>query len=178
MPADWAEQMIVAGLDSAETTGFALVERKPSGDEHLILYGAVPIRFGADVERLIAELSAACPDLVAVEEPFVHPRNPATGLSLARLLGRWLQVAETRGLTTVTVPASMWQPRILPGITHRSRSAERKAAARAFALDRFGVAVTEDEADAIAMATWVARTAARKGGVVPGAQGKVEGASR
>lgn len=150
--------MIVLGIDSAELSGFALVERL-AGDERLIRYGAARVRTASDVERLAADLAAACPDLAAVEEPFVHPRNPGTGLALARLLGRWLQVFEARGLTTVTVPASMWQTAVLPGVTNRTRSAERKAAAQAFARERFGVEACEDASDAIAMATWVARNA-------------------
>ncbi|HXJ21500.1 MAG TPA: hypothetical protein VMT03_14825 [Polyangia bacterium] len=30
-----------------------------------------------------------------VEEPFAHPRNRLTGMTLARLFGRWQQAAET-----------------------------------------------------------------------------------
>ena len=56
----------------------------------------------------------------------------------------------------------MWQTAILPGVTHRTRSADRKAAAIVFARQRFGVEVGEDAADAIALATWVARNATRR----------------
>jgi hypothetical protein len=152
----------VLGIDSAELSGYAIVSRAASGAEELIRRGTLTVRSGADVDRAVADLTAGGPDVVAVEEPFVHPRRPGAGLVLARLLGRWLQVLEAGGFATVTVPASMWQTGILPGVTHRTRSAERKAAAQAFALERFGVAVTEDEADAIALATWVARNATRK----------------
>jgi Holliday junction resolvasome RuvABC endonuclease subunit len=156
--------VIVLGLDSAEATGYAVVERDAAG-ERLVRYGVVPARpahAAADVAAAVAELAAVGPDVVAVEEPFIHPRNPSTGLVLARLLGRWLQALEARGLTTVTVPASMWQPGVLPGVTWATRSAERKAAAVAFARERFGVQATEDEADAIALAVYVARTATRR----------------
>jgi Holliday junction resolvasome RuvABC endonuclease subunit len=155
-------RVIVVGIDSAELSGFAIVQRA-GVDERLIRHGVAAVRTAADVERVVADLVGTGPDVVAVEEPFIHPRNPATGLALARLLGRWLQVFEGRGLATVTVPASMWQTAVLPGVTRRTRSAERKAAAQAFARERFGVEVTEDAADAIAMATWVARNATAKG---------------
>jgi hypothetical protein len=152
----------VLGIDSAELSGYAIVTRTAAGDERLIRHGTMTVRTGADVDRAVADLVGGAPDVVAVEEPFAHPRHPGAGLALARLLGRWLQVLEAGGFATVTVPASMWQAGILPGVTQRTRSAERKAAAQAFALERFGVAVTEDEADAIALATWVARNATRK----------------
>lgn len=153
--------MIVAGIDSAEQTGWALVRRDEEG-EHLLAYGIATVRLAADVERLAGELVTAAPDVVAVEEPFVHPRNFSTGLALARLLGRWLQAFEVRGVTAVTIPASMWQRAVLAGVGGRTRSAERKAAAQAFVLERFGVEVGEDAADAIAMAVYVARTATRR----------------
>ena len=154
--------MTVLGLDSAERTGYAVVVRDHGGRERLERHGTLTVRSAADVDAAASELAGAGPDVVAVEEPFIHPRNPATGLALARLLGRWLQAFEGRGFTVVTVPASMWQPATLPGVTQRTRSAERKAAAVAFARERFNVEVGEDAADAIALAVFVARTATRR----------------
>ena len=154
--------MKILGIDSAELTGFAVVSRAPDGTERLEQHGVLTIRAAADVELAVAELASANPDLVTVEEPFIHPKYPMTGLVLARLLGRWLQAFEARGFTTVTIPASMWQPGVLPGITRQTRSAQRKAAAVAFARERFGVEVGEDAADAIALATFAARTASRR----------------
>jgi Holliday junction resolvasome RuvABC endonuclease subunit len=156
--------VIVVGVDSAEFTGLAVVDRDSEGREHLEHHGRVRIHTGADVEVAVAMLAGYQPDVVAVEEPFVHPRNPATGLALARLLGRWLQALDGRGLTAVTVPASMWQPAVLAGVTRQTRSAERKQAARTFVRQGFGIEVGEDEADAIALATFIARTATRRPG--------------
>jgi Holliday junction resolvasome RuvABC endonuclease subunit len=155
--------MIVMALDSAQLTGFAIVARSEAGSEVLVRHGVATVRTAGDVEALVADLTAVTtPDVVAVEEPFVHPRNPSTGLVLARLLGRWLQALELRGLPTVTIPASMWQMGLLPGISSRTPSPARKVAAQAFALDRFGVLAAEDAADAICLAAFVARTATRR----------------
>lgn len=150
--------MTVLGLDSAETTGYALVARE-GGRERLLRYGTLQARTAADVEWAAAHLTTDAVDLVAVEEPFIHPKMPGSGLALARLLGRWLQAFEARGLATTTIPASMWQTRLLPGVFTRTRSADRKAAAIAFARDVFGVVVTADEADAIALAVYTVRNA-------------------
>jgi hypothetical protein len=98
--------VIVLGIDSAELSGFAVVARDPDGRERLEHHGVLTIRSAADVEAAIAALVVHAPDVVAVEEPFVHPRNPATGLTLARLLGRWLQAIEGRGLAAVTIPST------------------------------------------------------------------------
>ena len=152
---------MVLGLDSAELTGFAVVELE-GGREVLKRYGTVHARSAAEVSAAVADLVVGPLDVVAVEEAFIHPKQPHAGLALSRLLGRWLQELETRGLATVTVPASMWQTAILPGVTYRSKSAERKRAAVRFAGERFGVVATEDEADAIAMACWVVRNATRR----------------
>lgn len=154
--------MRVIGLDSAETSGIALVERASSGGERLIRHAVVTVRTAADVERVVGEIVADEPDLVAIEEAFCSLRNPSTGLVLAELCGRWRQELERRGLTTVTIPAQLWQVSgMLAGVSHRTRSAERKAAARAFALKHYQVDVGEDAADAICLGTWAARNATR-----------------
>ena len=127
----------------------------------MILRGDRVIRRGTcfvaayhDVERAADEVATFAPSLVAIEEPFVRV-NPATGLYLARLLGRWLQAFERRGLPTATVLASTWQPVVLgTRITTRTPSAMRKAAAVAWARERFGVDLPEDEADAAGIAAW------------------------
>jgi Holliday junction resolvasome RuvABC endonuclease subunit len=154
----------VLALDSAEVTGFAVVACE-NGTEVLLRHGAVTVKTASDVETAAGGLAREGAHLAVVEEPFVHPRNPATGLVLARLLGRWLQAFETKGVPTATIPASMWQTKVLPGVTWRTRSADRKMAAVTFARATFGVDVSEDVADAIAMATWVVRNSSFKGGL-------------
>src|SRR5579862_2139046 len=150
--------MLILGIDSAETSGLALVERDAAGNERLHRHGAELVRSYHDIDRLAGEWTRdPQPHLVVVEEPFVHPRYPLAGLVLARLLGRWLQAFEGRGFATATVPASMWQTSMLPGVTRWTRSELRKAAAVRWVRERYGAEVGEDAADAIVLATWVAR---------------------
>lgn len=151
--------MIVLGIDSAEVTGFAVVVRDPGQRERLVRHGTLPIRTAADVGAAVTELAAAAPDVVAIEAPFVRA-NPATGLALATLLGRWLQEWERRGARTTTVLASTWQIGLLAGfIDRRSDRAARKAAAQQWARATFGVNLPEDEADAAGIASWTLRRA-------------------
>jgi Holliday junction resolvasome RuvABC endonuclease subunit len=151
--------MIVAGIDSAELTGYAILE---SGSACLALlrHGAVKISTGADVELVATELATAGAHLLAVEAPFVKPAarggNPHSALELATLVGRWLQAAEVRAIPTGTVLASTWQPAILKGDRWAPREA-RKAAAVRWAAVTFGVTLTEDEADAACIAAWAIR---------------------
>ncbi len=107
--------MRVLGIDSAELTGFAVVAREPGGRECLQRHGTLTVRSSGDVEAAVAKLAAAGPDVVAIEAPFIRA-NVATGLSLATLLGRWLQEWERRGAPTVTVLASTWQIALLAGL--------------------------------------------------------------
>jgi Holliday junction resolvasome RuvABC endonuclease subunit len=158
----------VLGIDSAELTGFAVVTRPSGGREELARSGVVTIRTAADVEAAVTDLTGRhAPDVVAIEEPFAHPKQgPVAGMALARLLGRWLQAFERRGCTCVTIPACMWQPAILGGrsglIGPRATRPERKAAAQTWVKATFGVELAEDEADAICMASYVLRSATWK----------------
>jgi hypothetical protein len=150
--------VIVAAVDSAASPGIAIVERAAVGAERLISYGLRPLGNAADVERLAVELAATRPDVTAIEQPFLHVGS-AVGLNLAVLHGRLLQAFERRGLPTVAVPTDEWQQSgLLPGIHRGSRGVDRKRASRAFAMTAFGVLVGENEGDAIALATWVARS--------------------
>lgn len=151
--------MIVLGIDSAELTGIAVVARLPGQRETLVRRATIPVRSAVDVGAAVAELASAAPDLVAIEAPFVR-LNPATGLALATLLGRWLQEWERRGVRTTTVLASTWQSALLTGlIDRRSDRATRKAAAQRWARATFGVELPEDEADAAGIASWAIRRA-------------------
>jgi Holliday junction resolvasome RuvABC endonuclease subunit len=149
--------VIVCGIDSAETSGYAVVEAGPR--ERLITHGTFVIRRGGDVEQAVAALTEHRPDVVAIEEPFIRA-NPHTGLALAVLLGRWLQGFERQGIATTRVLASTWQIAILSGLIDRTSNREqRKKAARTWARSVFAVDLSEDAADAAGIACWAARRA-------------------
>lgn len=154
--------MIVIGLDSAEHTGFAVVE-STGPRERLVQHGTFRVRRAGDVEQAVAALAPLRPDLVAIEGVYVAA-NAATALTLAILLGRWLQAWERRGIECTTVTAATWQPAILSGlIGQRSPREDRKRAAVIWASGTFGgVTLPEDEADAAGIATWAARQALMK----------------
>lgn len=154
--------MIVVGIDSAELSGLAVVARPAGARERLVHSGVAKVRTADDIEAVVARLAAYQPDLVVVEEPFIHPAHPLAGLVLSRLVGRWLQAFETRGLTTVTIPAAMWQPGLLAGLMPpRATRPQRKAAAQTWVRSVFAVDATEDQADAVCMATFALRNASR-----------------
>jgi Holliday junction resolvasome RuvABC endonuclease subunit len=150
--------VIVVGIDSAlEKTGYAILEGESGGRARLVTSGIVCARTGADVAATVLELAAAGPDLIAIERPFVKSAerggNPATGLGLAVLLGRWLQAFEAVKIRTATVLASSWQPSVL-AIDRWTPRAARKAAAVRWARAALGVELSEDEADAGGIAAW------------------------
>lgn len=157
--------MIVVGIDSAELSGLAVVARPPGGREQLMLSKTARIRTAADIDQVVAELRGFAPDVVAVEEAFVatYPGgNVHTGLALAVLQGRWQQAWESAGYPTVTVPPGMWRRGVLSGLLgSRARRAELKAAAQTWVRATFRAEVGEDEADAIALATFTLRNASR-----------------
>jgi Holliday junction resolvasome RuvABC endonuclease subunit len=157
--------IVAAGLDPAATSGWAVVEGQ--GDLlRLRAHGAVAIAKASDVERLVAEIAGAAPVLVVgIERPFVKPAsrggNPHSSLELAALFGRFSQAIEARGIETAPVLASTWQPKIL-GVGRWSDRAARKRAAVAWARGTFAADLTEDEADAAAIATWAVRRASNR----------------
>lgn len=147
--------MVVVGIDSApELTGIAVLD-----DGRLVKSGAVKIGGWADVERVAARLESYKPAIVAVEDAFCRVSD-GTGLVLAKLVGRWTQALEARGIRCVEVLASEWQPKVLP-ISYRAKRAERKAAAQALVLERFGRSVSDDVGDAICIALWAGENASK-----------------
>lgn len=118
----------------------------------MVHHGTITVASWLDIERAADAIARYQPTVVAVEDCFIRP-NDHTGIMLAKLVGRWEQALQSRGIRTILVLASRWQPAVLP-ITHRAKRAERKAAAQAFVLERFGLSVGEDAADAICLAVW------------------------
>jgi Holliday junction resolvasome RuvABC endonuclease subunit len=156
--------VIVLGIDSAPAkTGWALVERK--GSKEALLASGVLGNVDAKVVREFAgaiNSGTQRPELVAIEDVYYDDekiKDIRVVKVLSRLVGRWLQEFDTAGFESRLVMASVWQRGVLQGlITQVSKRADRKKAAKMFVRATYGATCGEDEADAIAMATWVART--------------------
>ena len=58
--------MIIAGIDSAELCGLAVLSHEPTGD-CLLWRAAVRIQTAGDVTAAVHQLAGYAPDLVAVE---------------------------------------------------------------------------------------------------------------
>lgn len=153
--------MIVLGIDSATTTGWALIERRGMA-ERLIDRGHVKLNDkrgpAAVVEELAARVwNAVEPDLVVIEQPWLG-KNAKTALLLAEFIGRWRQAFEARGCRCEVIAPATWHAGILRGLVGmRSPRAACKKAAQIWARSTYRVTMTEDEADAAAVATWAAR---------------------
>ena len=154
--------VIAVGIDCATKTGWAVVERK-AGRERLVGRGVLDLSGASGLPsellslfagRLNAEVPlAGLP--VAIELPYLgrgKALNVVTLRTLARLCGRWEQALGVYGADVELVMADAWQRRILGKFGGRKR-AERKKAAKLWAAGTFGVRLTEDEADAVAIAT-------------------------
>jgi len=153
--------IVAAGIDAAAMSGWAIVEAR-ADILRLRAHGAVEISTSADVERLVEEIAGASPVLVAVEAPFMKSSerggNPDSSLKLAVLHGRFVQALGARDIASAAVLASTWQPSILR-VGHWTNRLQRKGAAVAWARKTFGVEVSHDAADAIAIAVWALRKA-------------------
>jgi Holliday junction resolvasome RuvABC endonuclease subunit len=153
--------VIALGIDCATHSGWAVVERKDRR-ESLLGRGVLDLSGSAGlpaevlasfVRRLNAEVPlSALP--VAIELPYLargKSMNVVVLRTLARLCGRWEQALGAYGADVELVMADAWQRRILGRFGGRKR-AERKKAAKLWAAGTFGVRLTEDEADAVAIA--------------------------
>lgn len=144
--------MNVLGIDSASVSGWAQLE------------GERPIGTGtvnaADLLRLDAFAAFICaksrPDLVVIEDNFVMrgPKaNPNTMKILSRIVGAWLLAFAVRGVTTEVLLPGVWQKGVLPNLG----VGRTKKAAAMWVKATFGLTVPEDAADALGIATHVAR---------------------
>jgi Holliday junction resolvasome RuvABC endonuclease subunit len=155
--------VLILGLDVATRTGWAVV-RRAGRRETLVAFGAINAT-AREIDALAgAQIDAAAdagePLLAALEDSFLG-RNVATLRTLAALRGRWEQALEMRGARVELVRPDGWQRAILTGLMGpRAQRAERKRAAQAFALATFGAKATQDQADAIGIATYGARVLA------------------
>jgi Holliday junction resolvasome RuvABC endonuclease subunit len=144
---------IILGLDSATRTGWALVQ-----GEKLLEHGVVN---GADRKRqdllAVYVCGKARPDLVVIEDNYFGKHVDVVKV-LSRIVGAWELCFAVRGVDTELLMASTWQRELLTGlISNGSKSDHRKKACALWVKQTYGVRVSEDEADAIGIATWVAR---------------------
>jgi len=142
----------VLALDSATTTGWAQLD-----GERLIGTGTVN---AGDLLRLDAFAVFICarerPDLVVIEDNFVmrgRKANPNTMKVLSRIVGAWLLAFAVRGVQTEIVMPGAWQKGVLPNLG----AGKTKMAAALWVKATYGLVVPEDIADAIGLATWIAR---------------------
>jgi hypothetical protein len=166
--------VIGIGIDCATHTGWAVVERA-AGHEELLGRGVLDLSgkaglpsevISAFVRKLAAELPLTGVRVLAAELPLTGVRvaielpylargkaqNVVVLRTLSRFCGRWEQALEVYGAQVELVMAQGWQMRLLGKLGGLKR-ADRKRAAKLWALGTFGVRLTEDESDAVAIAT-------------------------
>lgn len=157
--------MIILGIDSASVSGWCLLD----GDR-VLKFGTVNAREPMRIDALAALVnSIARPALAVIEDSYLG-ENVNTVKVLSRIQGRWEQAFATRGIPSELVMADTWQKAILTGlISRKSKSEERKRAAAIWVKATYGLTVPEDVADAIGLATHVARREMLAGRVAAGA---------
>lgn len=139
--------MIVLGIDSASTSGWALLD-----GERILERGTIDARDPKRIDTLAAFVCAkARPDLVAIEDNFLGV-NVNVVKVLSRIVGRFEMVFAVRGVPTELVMASIWQKAILAGLPGGT-----KKACATWVRATYGITVGEDTADAIGLAVFVAR---------------------
>lgn len=150
--------MLVIGIDAAtQITGWAVVQPGP-GVPKLVASGIVTGTRAADIVAL-TKVWGLKVDAAAVEEPYLDPtKGVATMRKLAGSTERWLMAWELAGVPCRAVRAQEWQSGVLTGLTGpRANRATRKRAAGIWTRSQFGLALTEDIADAACLAFWEGR---------------------
>lgn len=157
--------MLVAGLDAATRTGFAVVEAG-KGKPRVLGRGVVDASWG-ELRRVLADVLVPLQVTLAIIEVPYMGDNPHTAIAIGRIVGRWEQEVERAGIRVELARAQQWQSGILSGlIGSGSVRAQRKKAAKLWVRQFYGIEVaSEDEADAIGIATWGAQRAVVTGGV-------------
>lgn len=154
--------MRALGIDCATKSGWALVDRE-NGRERLLDRGVVDLsgskgRPSELISGLVQHIIRVTPLdglPVAIELPYLD-KNVVTLRTLARFCGRWEQALGVYGADVELIMADHWQRVILGHLGGRKR-ADRKAAAKLWALGTFGARLTQDEADAAGVATCLLR---------------------
>lgn len=151
----------VLGLDAATNTGWGVVSCD-EGEPRLLSYGVIGTAW-EQIRDLIEQLAPMPIVHAAIETPYVD-RDPSVTIKLARIAGRFEQECERHAIPVQLANARTWQVALLQGlITPQSPRVVRKRAAQRWVESVYRVRVREDEADAICLATWAAKTRAFKG---------------
>lgn len=147
----------VLGLDAATNTGWGLVSCEPQ--PRPLSWGVVGTSW-EQIRDLIEHLAPMPVVHVVIETPYLD-KDPSAAIKLGRIVGRWEQECERRGLPVQLAMASVWQMGLLNGLIRPSSPrAARKAAARQWVKSAYGITAREDEADGLCLATWAAKTLA------------------
>lgn len=151
--------MIVLGIDSASTAGWAVVD----GDR-LIEHGTVDARDPIRVHQLVGSLiTRHRPARAVIEQAYVargEHANPKITMMLSRLIGRWELALALREVPWELVEAQTWQAEILAGLLPpRPKRDDRKTAAVKWVRLVHKLDVVVDAADAIGIASWASRRA-------------------
>jgi crossover junction endodeoxyribonuclease RuvC len=175
--------VIVLGCDQAlGATGWAVIDTDGvPGRERVLEHGVVKTQPGVPDQERQQEIAATLleiarrvkPDLIGLEGTQVQ-KNASTAIRLSELRGALLSSLKPLGCPLVTVPTATRRKQL--GIANvRGYGAVKQRACDAVLL-RYGLALTDDEADAIGIALGavvVQRRDARKGlqetlGIKPG----------
>lgn len=151
--------MIGMGIDAAGSSGWGIVD-VGRGRPSLITFGVCN---GKDHHAIVEVVETAVThgvQVVAIESPYVD-KNVDTAIKLGVICGRWCQEFDRAGIKWISCKADTWQRKLLDGLIHAGSPREvRKKAAKQYVRAEFGREVSEDEADAICLATWRAKESA------------------
>lgn len=147
--------MRILAFDQAVTiTGYAVFE-----DDTMVEYGRVKkkttefvdleIRGRSMALDIISLIKKWSPDLVAIEDVYGNSANPKVTIQLSRLQGEIIGYNDVNGIPTAILASTTWRTMIgIESNQHKLRT-KLKREAKDFVLDRFGLKVRVDEADAI-----------------------------
>ena len=145
--------MKVLGLDTSTTsTGYCVME-----DNKILAYGVIKPKKSLDVidriiyiEKEIKELIIAKEVEYVCIEDLVSFRNAYATKGLAGLLMHIQIELRKKDMLVITVRPTEW----LKGIVKGKTRAEQKASGKEYVLEKYGLNVGDDEADAILVARY------------------------
>ena len=151
----------VLGIDPGAASGIAVVTVE--GNPRLMNYGKVRLDKGETPTLALGELWKHIHDhlaAVVIEDQFVA-KNIKTAMRLAQTAGRWEEacIAAFPGIPVQWIKPNEWQQAMLARVMGRGGQAkreQRKKAAVAVCLGRWGQELSTDMADAALIAAFVA----------------------